>query len=133
MQAKTRECVSFSLFFSVLESRRTQQLGMLLGATHGAAFPVPLQALHRYTSVHEFRTAFEFPGRIENKSLQSYTKLLLGESHSDLQKQDSLMFINIRNVREERFPSSTSFCKPLTEGICTRAASFAISMLVLGS
>lgn len=131
--AKNRECVSFPLFFSEFESRRMQQLGMLLGATHGAAFPVPLQALHRYMSVHEFRTAFELPGRIENKSLQSYTKLLLGESHSDLQKQDGLMFINIRNVREERSPSSTSFCKSLNEGVYTRAASFAISVLVLGS
>lgn len=44
------------------------------------------------------------------------------------------MFINIRNVREEMFPSSTSFCKPLNEDVYTRAASFAIfSGLVLGS
>lgn len=108
---KTRECVSFPLFFYVFESRRMQQLGMLLRATHGTAFPVPLQALHRYMSVHEFRTAFELPGRIENKSLQSYSKFLLGESHSDLRKQDGLMVINIRNVREERFPSSYKFLK----------------------
>lgn len=133
MWAKNMECVSFPLFFSVLGSRRMQQLGMLLGATHRTAFPVPLQALHRYTSVHEFRTAFELPGRIENKSLQSYTKSVLGESLSDLQKQGGLMFINIRSVREERFPSSASFCKPLNEAVYTRAASFAVSVLVLGS
>lgn len=40
------------------------------------------------------------------------------------------MFINIRNVREERFPNSASYCKPLNEGAYTRAASFAISVLV---
>lgn len=77
-RAKNGECVSFPLFFSVPERRRMQQLGMCRGATHRATFPVPLQALHRCMSVHEFRAAFEFPGRIENKSLQSYTKLLLG-------------------------------------------------------
>lgn len=43
------------------------------------------------------------------------------------------VLINIRNVREERFPSSTGFRKPLNEGVYTRAASFVISVLVLGS